>query len=169
MTSGTSCPPPQALAAWLERRPQLGLDVFGRGQPELLGTELGVRHQVDVVEFLWACLAQFEDPDNADAPSVYRPLWHDLCSVLEARARLLKLLPEGSADAPLGRFLPETAAGEDAVRVGLRRRSAVASTLVAGLELAREGLVTLQQPEAFATITLAARTDARSDQIEHAA
>ena len=29
----------RALATWLERRPQLGIDVFARGQPELVGTE----------------------------------------------------------------------------------------------------------------------------------
>jgi segregation and condensation protein A len=31
----------QALARWLEIRPQLGRDVFARGQPELLGSAVG--------------------------------------------------------------------------------------------------------------------------------
>jgi predicted transcriptional regulator len=46
----------QALAHWLDRRPQLGRDVFVRGQPELLGTSIDARYEVDVIEFLWACL-----------------------------------------------------------------------------------------------------------------
>ena len=96
---GRDFPAAQALAAWLARRPQLGIDVFARGQPEPLGTEIGARHEVDIIEFLWACLAQFAgDPDNVDPTAVYRPPCYGLCSVLDARARLLRLLPEGSAE-----------------------------------------------------------------------
>src|SRR5271165_4033457 len=42
----------QAVAAWLERRPQLGQDVFARGQPELFGTSIETDYEVDVIEFL---------------------------------------------------------------------------------------------------------------------
>ena len=82
---------------------------------------------------------------------------------------MLRLLPEGSAETSLGRLLPElsvAAENEAPARITLRRRSAVASTLLAGLELAREGLLTMQQPAPFATITLAARTTAKQDLIE---
>src|SRR5487761_2441068 len=66
----------QALAAWLERRPQLGHDFFGPGQPERAGTEPEPAPQVDVIEFLWAAMALFDDgsPD-VDTASVYRPGW----------------------------------------------------------------------------------------------
>ncbi len=46
----------QAAARWLDEQPQLGRDVFPRGQPELVGTGTATRHQVDVIEFLWASL-----------------------------------------------------------------------------------------------------------------
>src|SRR5271165_1496358 len=49
----------QALARWLENRPQLGRDVFARGQPELLGRAVEVQHAVGVIEFLWASMALF--------------------------------------------------------------------------------------------------------------
>ena len=63
----------QALARWLEHRPQLGQDVFARGQPELLGTALEAQHEVDVIEFLWACLALFDDgAAMPDTTPVYR-------------------------------------------------------------------------------------------------
>src|SRR5271165_6724968 len=64
----------QALAAWLDQRPQLGHDLFARGQPELLGTSTSSLYEVDVIEFLWACAAQFED-DAApmDTATVYQP------------------------------------------------------------------------------------------------
>jgi chromatin segregation and condensation protein Rec8/ScpA/Scc1 (kleisin family) len=42
----------QTLAAWLDRRPQLGHDVFARGQPELFGTAVETGHEVDVIAFL---------------------------------------------------------------------------------------------------------------------
>ncbi len=39
----------QALAAWLNQQPQLGCDVFARGQPEQLGLSAETEHQADVV------------------------------------------------------------------------------------------------------------------------
>ena len=152
----------QALAAWLDQRPQLGHDVFARGQPELFGTSTAHRYEVDVIEFLWACAAQFDD-DAApvDIATVYRPSWHDLYSVLDARTHILRLL--ASDHLPLERFLPD-APSEDGARLPLWRRSAVASTLVAGLELARDGVVRLHQEGAFAAITLSARAEPAGDQ-----
>jgi segregation and condensation protein A len=163
----------RTLATWLERRPQLGIDVFARGQPEVVGTAFGLHHEVDVIEFLWACLSQFDDDaDRIDTSTPYRPARHALWTVLDARARILQLLAKTSDDAPLERFLPALdAQAEPAMPppLPLRRRSAVASTLIAGLELAREGLVTLHQPAPFAAITFCASTDADCHQLREAA
>ena len=63
----------QTLATRLDRRPQLGRDVFARGQPELLGTVLEPAQQADVIEFLWPSLALFDDDAAPDTASVYRP------------------------------------------------------------------------------------------------
>ena len=92
----------------------------------------------------WPSSRAIRTTSIATAPSTVRP-GYGLCSVLDARARLLRLLPEGSAETPLGWFLPElpaAAENEALARITLRRRSAVASTLLAGLELAREGWLT---------------------------
>ena len=51
----------QGLAAWLGAQPQLGVDVFARGAPEWVGTALAASYQVDVVGFLWASMALFDD------------------------------------------------------------------------------------------------------------
>jgi len=157
----------QALAAWLDQRPQLGHEVFARGQPELPGTSTANQYEVDVIEFLWACAAQFED-DAApvDIATVYRPSWRDLYSVLDARTHILRLL--ASDHLPLERFLPD-APSEDGAKLALWRRSAVASTLMAGLELARDGVVRLHQEGAFAAITLSARAEPSCDQGSEAA
>jgi len=53
---------------------------------------------------------------------------------------------------------------EDGAKLPLWQRSAVASTLVAGLELARDGVVRLHQEGAFAAITLSARAESAGDQ-----
>ena len=157
----------QALARWLDRRPQLGREVFARGRPELLGTAIDTRYEVDVIEFLWACLAQFEDDTAGDGTDpVYRPRRPDLCSVLEARARMERLLAEMLETAPFACFLPRVPGrGRIPSDIPLWRRSAVASTLMAGLELAREGVLLLEQPQSFATITLCVRPEGPRDQL----
>jgi segregation and condensation protein A len=147
--------------------------VFARGQPEMVGTELDFRHELDVIEFLWACLAQFEDAaDGIDTSTPYRPARLALWTALDARQRILQLLAETSDDAPLEQFLPALGAQAETATptpLSLRRRSAVASTLIAGLELAREGMVTLHQPVPFAPITLRACTDIVRHQPDEAA
>ncbi len=144
----------QALAAWLDQRPQLGRDVFGRGAPEGAAAPHGARHEVDVVEFLWACLALFEDPaDRADTTSVCQPKQMALHSVADARARILRLLAAAGDGQPLGRLLPHAPAAQDtASRNEVMARSAWASTFTASLELAKQGEVTLDQDGRFAPI-----------------
>ena len=74
--------------------------------------------------------------------------------------KLLGKLPEGS---PLGAFLPVIDQAE--TEAALRGRAAVASTLVAGLELARGGTLGLDQDFSCAPITVYRRKADRSDQL----
>ncbi len=84
------------------------------------------------------------------------PLWR----VPDAVARLRRMLPAMPEGAALERFLPETMDnGPDAV---LRRRAALASTLLAGLELGREGAASLSQERAFGAIVVAPTGPAHS-------
>jgi segregation and condensation protein A len=137
----------QGLAAWLDRRPQLGRDVFARGQPEIAEPSVHGGPAVDVIEFLWASLALFDD-DQApeETASRYRPRRLDLHSVQDARARIRRRLAEQPKRHRLERLLPEDppAAVSDA-RAALRRRSAWSSTFVASLELAKQGEAVLEQ------------------------
>jgi segregation and condensation protein A len=144
----------QALAAWLERRPQLGRDAFPRGQPELLGTAAEPAHRVDVIEFLWASMALFDDaPAAATATSTYRPPWRDLHSALEAQQRMLQRLAVLPNGASLDQFLPVVPTEDDiSSRADLRRRSAWSSTFLASLELAKQGDVLLRQEADFQPI-----------------
>lgn len=133
------------LADWLERRPQLGRDVFGRAAAEPTD---GAAPAADITELLRACLKLLALPARE---RVYRPpppLWR----VPEALARIRRLLPGLPAGAALEHFLPPLP-GKGAVAV-LQRRAALASTLLAGLELSREGSAALAQDQAFGAIRL---------------
>ncbi len=143
----------QALAAWLDRRPLLGRDVFARGRPEFIGTTIGSEPEIDVVAFLWASLALFDDDEAPDTATLYRPLWLDLHATPEARERILRLLAETPGGGRLDRFLPQApTAPEPPAEALLRRRSAWTSTFVASLELAKQGDVVLAQDGAWTPI-----------------
>ena len=143
----------QALAGWLERRPQLGRDVFARGQPEIFGVAVEAGQAIDVVEFLWASMALFDDAAEPETETIYQPrLFPELYAVAEARARILQRLADLPEGGSLAALLPETggATGSE-----LRRRSAWSSTLAASLELAKQGDVTLAQDTDFQPIHVA--------------
>jgi segregation and condensation protein A len=143
----------QALVGWLERRPQLGHDVFARGRPEIFGHAVEAGQAIDVVEFLWASLALFGDETALDTTKLYRARPFELYAVAEARERILRLLAETPDGAPLAQFLPDPVGDlENEVWGKLRRRSGWASTFIAGLELAKQGDVVLGQGGAFEPI-----------------
>ncbi len=144
----------RAAAAWLGDRPMLGQDVFARGAPEHLGEHLGHEHAVDVIAFLWASMALFEDDaEQPETVALYRPRWTDLYSVAEARARILRMLGEGGDGETLGHFLPEQPSpAEPSAANPLRVSSAWATTFSASLELAKLGDVVLAQDEVFAAV-----------------
>jgi segregation and condensation protein A len=76
----------------------------------------------------------------------YRPQIAPVLAIEEARERLERMLGKISDWSALSRLLPFEWSG------GERRRSAVASTLLAALDLARDGKVELQQLAPFAEI-----------------
>jgi len=147
-----------ALARWLESRPQLGRDVFARGEPELLGTAIDVQHAVGVIEFLWASMALFDDGTaEPDTTPVYRQRRLDLYAVDDARERILRLLADAPNGAPMDQFVPAASdEGETVAAPALRRRSAWSSTFVASLELTRLGAVELRQEVSFGEIHIGA-------------
>jgi segregation and condensation protein A len=146
----------QALAWWLERRPQLGHDVFVRGRPEMFGVSVEAGPALDVTEFLWASLALFDDEQPPDTATAYRPAPLRLHTVAEARARILRRLAEQPDGVALDQLLPDEAPdASEPSRHARLRRSGWAATFVAGLELAKQGEVVLGQGGDFETIYVA--------------
>jgi segregation and condensation protein A len=92
----------------------------------------------------------------------YRPKPRKLFTVQEALDRLTKLVGALPSWSELRSFLPE--GFDDPVE----QRAALASTLIAGLEMARGGGIELHQEAAFSPIMIRRRTeeggsDGRSD------
>jgi segregation and condensation protein A len=130
-------------AAWMGRRALVGQDVFIRGQPEDLTETDRSRLSLDVAGLMRAYLAALR---RGAGTKRYRTPAISVWSMQDALARLAQLvgsLPDWSS---LERFLPEFSA------TPLERRAAYASTLLAGLEMARGGGVSLRQDEAFGPI-----------------
>jgi segregation and condensation protein A len=135
----------RAAAGWLGARPMLGRDVFARGAPEdhteidRSGLLLGLP------ALLRAYLAALR---RGGGKRRYRPRPLTIWTVQDALARLRLLLGSLPDGASLEQFLPDFAASP------VERRAALASTLLAGLELARDGAVRLDQDRPFGPLLL---------------
>lgn len=140
-------------AGWLERRPQLGHAVFARG----MSAAMPSGRASDVTELLRGCLVALRVPETHAA--ALRPAPPRLWQVTDAIARIQRLLDVLPDASPLSEFLPAPGGAESARP--LRRRAAVASTLVAGLELARTGALALDQDAAWTAIRVGRRHDHR--------
>jgi len=148
----------RAAAAWLERRPQLGRDMFGPGRRDPVAP---IRLQTGYVDLFRAVLAVLQAGQRPDEPDRYRPARPTLWTPQQAMARMRRLVPGLPDGSGLLLFVPKlSAAGPDPV---LRRRAAVAGTLVASLELARTSEVDLQQDEPFGPILVRSGDEAGAD------
>jgi segregation and condensation protein A len=143
----------RAAAAWLDRQPQLGRDVFARPAPARLPRES------PWLALLEGVLLVLDGPRPPPVlPERYRPVLFRGWPAAAARARILDLLPRAD-DAPLSLLhcLPEDTASdrphhapalppERPERPG-RRRVLLGSLFSAALELAREGALVLEQDD----------------------
>ncbi len=133
----------RAAAAWLSARPQLRYDVFARGAPED-HTEIDrSRLALDTSSLVRAYLLVMRQRNRTRR---YQPRQVTLWSVKDALQRLGALIGSLPDWTSLDEFLP------DMLGNPLERRAALASTLLAGLEMARGGMIRLRQEEAFGPI-----------------
>jgi len=137
----------RGAAVWLGKRPQLGWDEFTRGAPEDFTETDRSKLRLEMSGLLSSYLAARR---RAGAKQQYRPKPMNYFSVqnaLERLARLVGSLPDWST---LEAFLPE------GLSDGLPRRAALSATLVATLEMARGGALSLRQDRDFGPIHLKA-------------
>jgi len=135
-------------AAQLMARDQLGRDFFARGMSETVTVKRRTEWTASLSDLLRAYA-------RAKTRDEYRPLQVDrsaIYSMEQALDRLKKLMGVTIEWGQLMSYLPEGWQLEPA-----KRRSAVASTFAASLELAKRGEVELRQTETFAPIYVRAR------------
>ena len=157
----------RAAADWLERRPQLGRDVFARVRLERAPAgDAGDTGGGDIIELARACLVALRLPP--DQLAAWRPEPIALWRASDARARIERLLGILLDGSPLVAFLPEI--DGNASRRDVRCRAAIASTLVAALELARsgDGTLTLDQEQPWAPIYFERSAGNRVEDASHA-
>lgn len=130
------------VGARLMARPRLGVDVFARGAPEGITVISHKLYDVSLYELLTAYARQQR---RAEGGVLHiEPV--TLYTIDEAMDRLAEMLGRVPDWRTLGSFLPPDLAE------GIAMRSAIASTLVASLEMARTGELELRQGKAFGPI-----------------
>ena len=127
----------------LFRLPRLGFNVFGRGEPEGLHTSYISKYEMTLYDLLTA----YGDIKLRQQNSVYKLSPVKLFSLEEAIARLEAMLGKIPEEwVSLFMFLP---AG---LNEKIVKRSAVASTFGGALEMAKRGLIEIQQDKNYAPI-----------------
>ena len=131
--------------ARLMARDRLGRDVFSRGAPE----GLRVVRQARWSASLYDLIAAYGEVSARTRPAMHIVADREVMTLEDALARLAILLGERVDWAALESFLPALASPR-------LRRSALASSFLATLELARQGRVELRQDAPFAPLQLRA-------------
>jgi len=126
-------------------RDRLGRDVFPRGAPEGLRT---VRKSVWQAE-IYDLIAAYGQINARTRPVMHIVANRPVMTLEAALERVSRLIGERIEWSVIETFLPESAAG-------IFRKSALASSFVAALELARQGRVELRQKSPFAPLYLKA-------------
>jgi len=146
------------VSAWLEQQPQLGRDIFGAGQKEHL---LSAEVTAGFAALLDACLSVFRygraEPFEEYRVPLKRALWTPAQAIARMRA-MLQELPDGG---DLLGFVPKLKA--DLPDRAFRLRSAIASTLIAGLELTRDAQADVNQDELFGQVVVRPRRQAKTE------
>ena len=136
--------------AHLMTRKRLGRDVFGRGSPEGVKTVRDTEWTAQIYDLLKAYADQRRRTVKVTHVVKARKVW----SIKEARNRLEKLVGESTGhwvqlDLFLHQYLPQ----------GEETKTVIASSFGATLEMAREGVVELQQESPFAPLYVRKRED----------
>jgi segregation and condensation protein A len=135
------------VADELMRRDRLGQDVFARGAPEGVRIIRDSIYECSLYELLGAYGARIGSTNSTTF--TLRPM--DVMSIDEALSRLTRLLGDLPDWASLETFLPADLAS------GFQRRSAIASTFAACLELAKQGRLLLRQGQSNGPIFMKGR------------
>lgn len=133
--------------AQLFNRNRLGRDFFARGMPEGIRLVRESKYDANVYDLLKAYAIQRQRTAVETIQFALRPVW----SVQEARERLEAILGMSIEWAPIDALVLEYMGSPE------MRRTALASSLGASLEMTREGVAELRQETAFAPLFIRKR------------
>ncbi len=131
--------------ARLLARDRLGRDVFARGGAEGLRTVRKALWQAEIYDLI----AAYGRISARSRPVMHIVANRPVMTLEEALTRVSRLVGASVEWTAIEQFLPDGA-------VGIFRKSALASSFVAALELARQGKVEMQQKSPFAPLYLKA-------------
>lgn len=134
-------------AARLVNRNRLGRDVFARGMPEMVIVEKRNRFSASLYDLLTAYAQQRQRQAINNVTIARRAVW-SLKDAREVLARLVGSIGDWTA---LDSFLIEYLAAPE------EKRTAMASSFAATLEMVREGKLEVRQDQVFAPIYLRSR------------
>lgn len=137
-------------AARLMARDRLGREVFARGAPEPVKVIKLATHTDTLYDLLTAYATQRLKKIGG---KIYRPVHMPVLLIEEARARIERMLGRIGNWNSLANLLPIDWQG------GARRRSALASTLLACLELTRDGRLEMRQLKPFEDVYVKDRVE----------
>ncbi|MER8371692.1 segregation/condensation protein A [Mesorhizobium sp. M1338] len=137
-------------SARLVNRNRLGRDVFARGMPEMVIVEKRNAYSASLYDLLTAYAQQRQKQAISNVTIARRGVW----SLKDARDILTRLVGALHDWATLESFLIVYMTSPE------ERRTAIASSFAATLELVREGTMDMRQDEVFAPIYLRGRAQA---------
>jgi segregation and condensation protein A len=138
------------VAEQLLDRPQLGRDVFQRGQPEPIDEIKRPQWSATLYDLLSAYAVRRQN----QARSIVRMPKRDVWSLADAREAIERLIGRSFDWSPLDQYLIEYLVEPS------QRSTVLASSFAATLELVREGRLEMHQHAAFAPLYVRARADA---------
>jgi segregation and condensation protein A len=136
-------------AELLINRARLGRDVFARGAPEGVSTQISVVYEASLYDLLSAYATQAQRRAGARVRMAPRVVW----SLAEAREALLGKVGDAQDWTALEAWLIALCPDPK------MRRTARASTFAASLEMVREGLIELSQEATFAPLYIRAHPE----------
>ncbi|MER8409940.1 ScpA family protein [Mesorhizobium sp. M0140] len=137
-------------SARLVNRNRLGRDVFARGMPEMVIVEKRNAYSASLYDLLTAYAQQRQKQAINNVTIARRGVW----SLKDARDILTRLVGAASDWTALESFLIAYMTSPE------ERRTAIASSFAATLELVRDGTMDVRQDQTFAPIYLRGRTQA---------
>jgi segregation and condensation protein A len=140
-------------AQLLMARPQLGQDVFVRGEPEDVAVSVRPQWEASLHDLLTAYARQRQRQAQSRVTIAQRFVW----SLAEARATLERIMGDIADWAPMDEYLLRYAV-EPAMR-----RSVSASAFASALEMVREGAIEMRQDKAFDRLWLRRRAPVGPD------